>query len=702
MRNFIHHGIFCMVLLCAFTATSLQAQVLNKPEPADNPNLPGNSVWTAACASADFNEYFVNFTWNPPLVASDNEFVLELSDANGDFDSPRELARVADKNTNFDFNFEFSIPTDVQGDNYKFRVISTNPSKTSLESDTFSMYYIGYNDPILISKDGSGTIPPGGRIALCAGESLNLATHNVPDAENYSFNWYRSGTPLSEQSNSLDVVDSGMYYVEIDYGVNCSGSANTLSNTIEVVAVPPLNVTISAAGNTSLCTGDSVMLNANINEPTYEYTWFQNNIAITAPTLGASSFLVDASISDFEGEYHVAVKGDEPCAEISNAINITNAGVFDVDLVNETELIILPGQTKTLEVTTTAGSPVYQWYKDGTPISDATNATITINDVGSYYVQVSQSGGSCAASPIDSDTTTVALPVAFEFEIAPGVSYVACSSASTKVGLELINAVTDNGTRINVTTDLIDEFSLQWILDGVAVPSATSSSITLNDSANNGDYVLEGSLESFNVSSNTLAINLLSGDDIVITSDAVAVCIGATSGVEITTDYDLTGLTFEWVKDGVSFSTNTSIEATETGDYHLSVEKDGCSLQSNTITIVPFDDSALTLDTDSSILLVEGSTKIVTASGADNYSWYNEANQLVVEDASITITEPGEYLLIATVSGCQVSRTLSVSLKENFAIPNVITVNGDGINDLWILPNSYSNQNDVTVIIYNE
>ena len=77
-----------LVLALAFLllgTIGMQAQVLYQPEPAANPNLGGNTPWTAVCASNNFNQYFVNFQWDPPFVESDNEFILELSDADGYF-----------------------------------------------------------------------------------------------------------------------------------------------------------------------------------------------------------------------------------------------------------------------------------------------------------------------------------------------------------------------------------------------------------------------------------------------------------------------------------------------------------------------------------------------------------------------------------------------------------------------------------------
>ena len=101
----------------------LSAQVLNAPVAAPNQTPPpGSSPWDKACASSSFNDYWVNFTWSPPLVNGDNEFILELSNASGSFASPVELARDATKNTNFDYYIQFSLPSDTRGEGYKMRV----------------------------------------------------------------------------------------------------------------------------------------------------------------------------------------------------------------------------------------------------------------------------------------------------------------------------------------------------------------------------------------------------------------------------------------------------------------------------------------------------------------------------------------------------------------------------------------------------
>ncbi len=693
-----------MLNLCImlFISSMTFGQVLNKPEPEPNPNIGATSPWTAACASVDFNEYFVNFTWSPPLVDANNEFILELSDATGNFDSATELDKVSNQNTTFDFDFSFNLATNVQGDGYKFRVRSTNPALTSPESDAFSMYFIGYKNPILISQDGDGTIPPGGVIENCNNGNVTLAAHNVPNPENYTYKWYRSATLLGETSNTITVTQDGMYFVEIDYGPNCSGSANTLSNTIEIQTGASSGIAIAASSGTALCAGQTVDLVANINDPSWTYTWFLDGAAITSPTVGDSSYTVDSSTTNFDGDYTLQIEGTGICTETTNAISITDAGNFTVSLNNDTNIVLLPSRTRTLSASSTATTPGYQWYRDGSPIAGATNATQEISTVGTYFVRVTENGGACSGNTIDSENITVVLPASFEFVVAFSSTYTSCESTSAVIALTQINAVASNGTKTDVTTDLSGDFSYQWTRGGNAVAGETSNTISLASATENGDYALEGNLESFNSTSNELNATLASGETVTIASTDLALCDGINS-ITITADMDLSSETFTWSRNGNTVSTtDQDFTATETGVYELQVQRTGCPIRSNTITIVQFDESIVTTDSEENIIFQEGSSQTITASGANSYEWYDESNTRIASTDTVTLSEEGTYLLVASIGSCSVSRTFTVSFRDNFAIPNVITANGDGINDLWVLPNTFSRDPDITVTIYNE
>src|SRR5690554_573556 len=285
--------LFTFLFILAMLGTNLiSAQTLNKPTPADNPNLPGNSVWTAACASADFNEYYVNFTWLP-TVQADNEFILELSDANGSFTSPTELSRVSDKNTDFDFDFDFALPVNTRGDGYRFRVRSTKPEKTSPVSDAFEMYYIDYNTSLKIRERGDTASTPSQKIELCNGGTTTLEVYDIPNAETYRYNWYKDTTPYTSAGYgpSIEVSEGGYYVVELDYGATCSGSSNTQSLSIQVQLGSSVGLALNPPAKTAFCSGETVApLEANMNYPDLYYTWYRDGTVVQASTLGAYSY----------------------------------------------------------------------------------------------------------------------------------------------------------------------------------------------------------------------------------------------------------------------------------------------------------------------------------------------------------------------------------------------------------------------------
>ncbi|WP_127136035.1 gliding motility-associated C-terminal domain-containing protein [Flagellimonas oceanensis] len=693
-----------LVLALAFLllgTIGMQAQVLYQPEPAANPNLGGNTPWTAVCASNNFNQYFVNFQWDPPFVESDNEFILELSDADGYFSAPTELARVTDKNTVFDFEFQFELPSDIRGDNFKIRVRSTNPAKTSPASEAFSMYFIDYNLPLLISENGSGNIPSGGIIQICGGGSVTLKPHNIPNSSTYIYNWYRSGTLLSEKSESITVSEPGMYYVELDYG-DCSGSANTLSNTIEISTGTSSGLTINGANNVEICPGETQLLEANISGQGYTYTWYKDGSIVSGPTVDASTYTVDGGTSGFEGSYEVEISGSGICVELSDPVSVTSSGSYEITLNNAENIVLLPSQSKTLSVNTTATSPTFQWFKDGAAIADATNNSLSINEVGEYYVEVTENGGACTPAPMASAKTTVVSPDSFEFVVDYVTTYSSCESTDATLSLTTINAVSDNGTKTDVTGDLQNSFAYQWKLDGTDVIGENSKTITVSSQDDNGNYTLVGTIDAFEASSNSLQLKLASNESLQITTNGTVLCEGG-EAIVLESATDISNESFQWKKDGtVVDSASESLTVNETGVYQLVITSNECPIISNEITISAFDESLLVLDKPKDLIIIEGETQTLTASGADSYEWYDAGNNLISNSNSYGFAEEGEFLLIASFGTCTVSKVITVTYRDMFNIPNVITANGDGINDLWVLPNTYSRDPNVLVTIFNE
>jgi gliding motility-associated-like protein len=209
-------------------------------------------------------------------------------------------------------------------------------------------------------------------------------------------------------------------------------------------------------------------------------------------------------------------------------------------------------------------------------------------------------------------------------------------------------------------------------------------------------------LDSFNASSNDLTVTLSTNIALEITTNGTVLCEGA-DPIVFNSSESLGDETFEWLKDGAVIDTSSeNITATEIGVYQLVIKTHGCPIVSNELTIRAFDESLLSLDKPQELIIIEGETETVTASGAESYQWFDSNNTLLGTQDFFNFEQEGEFLLVANFGNCTINKVITVTYRDTFSIPNVITANGDGINDLWVLPNTYSRNQDIVVTIYDE
>ena len=175
-----------------------------------------------------------------------------------------------------------------------------------------------------------------------------------------------------------------------------------------------------------------------------------------------------------------------------------------------------------------------------------------------------------------------------------------------------------------------------------------------------------------------------------------------------TTLSTIAGNSYQWYKDGTAITGATSqmYITNEAATYSVTINLGSCvanasiDLQNNGFTS--------SIDVTDTNIINEGETLLVTVTTTANspdFQWY--LNESIISGAngnSFEVTEIGNYkVVVSQTSGCISSTEFLFNVTEPFPdvanIPNLISPNGDGINDTWIIPQEYVNGTNTEVMI---
>lgn len=249
---------------------------------------------------------------------------------------------------------ESTVPVNVPGiyycirtDQYDCEVVSN-----SVEVDQ-------YATPFILTS---------GEPILCEGETIDLSAVSNPGS---TISWQ---PPLSGNSISQTVSQAGTYSCFItSCGIETEAEVNVVAS--EVTA------SISVVGSSTVCEGDSVILQANEGQSTY--TWNPNGTPGTELTV-------------FEtGSYSLTTTDENGCTEVSEPVDVTMVeNNLTPPLASDTA--ICPNGYAIL--TASAGGVIY-WYNNAyseSPIeTGSTYITPNLNQNSTYYVQ--QKGTYCTS-----------------------------------------------------------------------------------------------------------------------------------------------------------------------------------------------------------------------------------------------------------------------------------------------------------------
>lgn len=182
-------------------------------------------------------------------------------------------------------------------------------------------------------------------------------------------------------------------------------------------------------------------------------------------------------------------------------------------------------------------------------------------------------------------------------------------------------------------------------------------------------------------------------------------------GQGATTLSTLGGNSYQWFKDGVAIpdATNQMLQTSESGTYAVQVDLGNCSASGSIELESELFDGSINVSEVNTI--EDGETlfiEITTTANNPEYEWF--LNNILISSAtenSFDASDFGNYkVIVSETTGCIGSREFLFEINEALDpfpdvenIPNVISPNGDNINDTWVIPTRYVSGTNTEVMI---
>ncbi|WP_161964269.1 MBG domain-containing protein [Chitinophaga flava] len=485
----------------------------------------------------------------------------------------------------------------------------------------------------------------------------------------------------------------GFVYADDISVVSGAPALSTTANTGSVAGAYPIDIT---AGNLSAANYTFTLIGGTLTVgPTNQMISFP---AISNKTYGDGSFTISASSSSGLPVSYAVASG--PAAISGNTVTITGAGTVTIvaDQAGNSNYNAAPQASQTFNVgkaalTVTAKNDTRIYNGNAYIGGNGADYTGWINNDNASMLQgqLSYSGTSQGAVNAGSYVISPAGLSSRNYSISYVSSTLTINRATQQITFTApgyknqgdpdfaFTATASSGLPVSFASDNNAVISING--NTAVVGDAGTAIITATQAGNNNYEAAQAVIQVINVTAYKPPVVTASGN--------TTFCEGSNVTLQSTT-----APAYEWYRNNVLIpgATNSSLLVRQSGNYTVKAIYAHTELTSagSTVTVNPMPNGSVHANGNTTIS--KGESIVLAASGGDTYTWDPTAglnNPAIAAPVARPAQTTTYQVTITSAAGCSVTKEITITVKEDYKLEatNILTPNGDGKNDLWIVRN---------------
>ncbi len=392
------------------------------------------------------------------------------------------------------------------------------------------------------------------------------------------------------------------------------------------------------------------------------------------------------------------------CARDTVICVYTDLGVTNATFVGNKDTVCI-GSPVTL---TASGATTYtvNYIQNGSPVFLSNNTSVIHTPVlQGLNVYSLTAIGNCGAAPVGYTVGVFVIPAA-NLVISPMVDVTKCLNRSFVISTGVNSTNSTPGT----------PYTYAWttLPSGFPAPGVNNASTYTCSSNSTTTLVLTVNGSCANTAKDTVVISNFVNNLAVSINNTLTLCPNSPFSMTSTTSGGHPVYNYNWAMNSNTVSTTSVLSYTSPGTAGLHnvtiTVTDSCGYQATDtkqISVLPNTLQVSILDSSSTCANSEFSLHAQASNGYHQYTYVWSLGSTILSSGQTLVTNSppaeGLYSIVVTAKdscGYQASdiQVITVSPPCNVEIPNVITPNGDGVNDIFVIKNLEYHPNSTLTI----